>query len=98
MFDWDEANIAHIARHNVLQHEAEDILTSNPFDVSYEARSGEIRLRQIGETSEGRILTVISTVRGELTRVVTAYPASPLLQRLYAKHKERMKDGKSNPS
>jgi hypothetical protein len=28
-FDWDEANIAHIAKHDVKPHEAEEVITNN---------------------------------------------------------------------
>jgi hypothetical protein len=98
MFDWDEANIAHIAEHDVLPSEAEEVVTSNPLDLDYVIRNGELRLRQAGETSTGRILAVITTIRKGLTRVITAYPASRLLRATYLEHKELRKDGKSNPS
>ncbi len=63
-------------------------MLSNPLDVDYRVEDGEIRIRQVGETSEGRILAVVTTERGESIRVVTAYPASPSLWSAYAKHKE----------
>jgi len=31
-FDWDEFNIAHIARHGVKPHEAEEVVTNEPID------------------------------------------------------------------
>jgi hypothetical protein len=98
MFDWDEANIAHIAEHEVLPSEAEEVVANNPLDLDYVIRNGELRLRQAGETSTGRILAVITTVRNGLTRVITAYPASRLLRATYLEHKELRKDGKENPS
>jgi uncharacterized DUF497 family protein len=98
MFDWDDANTAHIAEHGVYPLETEEVLSNSPLDVSYEDRSGETRIRQVGETSAGRILTIISTLRGERTRVITAYPASRLLRTTYLEHKELTKDGKENSS
>jgi uncharacterized protein len=98
LFDWDEANVAHIAEHNVEPIEAEEILTGNPLDVGYSVRNGEIRIRQVGETSKGRILLVVSTLRGQLTRVITAHPTSRLLRRTYMKYKELARDGKENSS
>jgi len=96
LFDWDEFNIAHIAGHGVLPHEAEEVITNGPLDLDYEFREGEMRLRQVGETLTGRILVVVSTFRDELTRVVTAYPASGFLRGVYLK--ELAKYGEANPS
>jgi uncharacterized DUF497 family protein len=98
MFDWDAANIAHIAEHDVLPSEAEEVITNNPLDLDYAVRNGEMRLRQAGETMGGRILAVISVFRNERTRVVTAYPAGRLLRATYLEYKELVKDGKANPS
>ncbi len=96
LFDWDDANIAHIAEHDVSPLEAEEVITSLPLDLDYELREGEMRLRQVGQTSAGRILTVVSTFRGNLTRVVAAYPASRFLRTLYLK--ELVKYGEANSS
>jgi uncharacterized DUF497 family protein len=98
LFDWDEANIAHIAEHDVLPSEAEDVITSNPLDVGYEFRKGEMRLRQVGETSTGRILLIVSTMRNQLIRVITAHETSRLLRATYLKYKKVVKDGEANHS
>lgn len=94
MFDWDAANIAHIAEHGVLPLEAEEVIVGNPLDLDYVVRNGELRLRQAGETSAGRILAVISTSRNGCTRVITAYPASRMLRATYLKYKEPRSYGK----
>lgn len=76
-FDWDEANIAHIARHAVSPAEAEQVL-SDPARVASQAynKDGELRAAITGATVSGRMLTVIVTVRpGRGLRVVTARPA-----------------------
>ena len=98
LFDWDEANIAHITEHGVSSMEAEEVIANRPLDLDYSIRSGEVRLRQVGETSDGRILAVISTIRDARIRVITAYPASRSLRATYVKHKELVKDGKAGPS
>jgi uncharacterized DUF497 family protein len=64
MFDWNQANIAHIARHDVLPHEAEEAYNSNPLYLDYLIEDGEERHHEIGETLAGRILVVVSTMRG----------------------------------
>lgn len=96
MFDWDEANLGHIAEHDVEAHEAEEVVTNMPLDVSYEYVEDELRFRQIGETSFGRILVVVSTERRGLTRVVTAYEPSRLLRAGYLKYKARPQHGKED--
>jgi uncharacterized protein len=98
MFDWDEANIAHIAEHGVTPGEAEEVVTGGPLDLEYTIRNGEARLRQAGETSTGRILAVVTVIRNGRIRVVTAYPASRSLRATYLTHKEAERNGKENPS
>lgn len=34
-FDWDEANIAHLAKHNVLPKEAEEVFFDKDFCIKY---------------------------------------------------------------
>ena len=42
-FEWDAANVSHIARHKVTQQEAEQALRNEPFDLAYEI-AGEVDL------------------------------------------------------
>jgi hypothetical protein len=39
-FDWDEANIGHLARHNVLPEEAEQVVLNHPIDLGVEIVEG----------------------------------------------------------
>jgi uncharacterized DUF497 family protein len=98
LFDWDEANIAHIAEHGISTGEAEEVVSQSPLNLDYRMRNGELRLRQVGDTSTGRILAVITTVRNGFTRVMTTYPASRSLRTTYLSYKEQRKYGKANPS
>jgi len=50
MFDWDEANVAHIATHDVIPREAEEAYKSQPLYLDYSIEDGEERHREIGET------------------------------------------------
>jgi hypothetical protein len=79
-FDWDAANIAHLARHEIQTEEAEQIILNRPLDLESYIRNGEQRSAQIGETDEGRILVVVTTMQDELVRVVTAWPAKERLR------------------
>ena len=83
LFDWDEENIAHIAEHDVSPSEAEDVVLGDPVDLQMQVVDGEERFPQVGATRTGRIPIVVTTWRGELTRVVTAYPATLAYQKFY---------------
>jgi uncharacterized DUF497 family protein len=63
LFDWDDANIAHIAEHDVAPEEAEEIILRDPLDIGLEVVNGEERSSHVGETNEGRILWVVITFR-----------------------------------
>jgi uncharacterized DUF497 family protein len=96
-FDWDDANIAHVAKHDVTPREAEEAYTNNPLYLGYSIVNGEERYSEVGETKAGRILVVVSTMRGDLTRIVTSYDErrSTLV---YLAFKEAEHHGKENHS
>jgi uncharacterized protein len=83
-FEWDAGNIEHVAEHQVRPDEAEQAI-DDPHALSVPAYvgGGEMRFGLLGATVDGRVLVVIYTWRGQLRRVVTAYPANPHLQRYY---------------
>ena len=87
-FVWDAGNTDHIALHSILPEEAEQVVENDPFDIVRYLRNGEERLNQVGETDAGRVLVVVTTQRGEFTRVVTAHPADRDMRALYAQLKE----------
>jgi hypothetical protein len=43
LFDWDSANIGHIAEHDVAPEEAEEVILRNPLDIGLEVVDGEER-------------------------------------------------------
>ena len=74
LFDWDSANIAHIAEHEVSPEEAEEVILGDPLEMGFErSDEGENRWTYIGETKQARVFQVVITLRGERIRVVTAY-------------------------
>lgn len=80
---WDDQNRAHIARHDVTDLEVEEVCNGKP--VSSETYGGRIRV--VGPTVEGRMLTVVLAPKGKhIYYAVTARPAS---------RKERL--GNQNP-
>lgn len=77
MYQWDDANVDHVAEHDVEPWEAEQAL-ADPRRVRTTAYNAATERRQgyIGVTEDGRVLTVIYTVRGNRIRIVTARDAS----------------------
>jgi hypothetical protein len=86
-FDWDEENIRHLFQHEISPSETEQVIRNRPLDLESELRNGEERVVQVGETDAGRILIVVSTLRGPKTRVVTAWPANERLRRYFQTQK-----------
>jgi uncharacterized DUF497 family protein len=90
MFDWDEDNIRHVAEHEVTPEEGEQVLLNDPAYGGVQNHNGEERLVEVGVTNALRVLVVITTLRGELIRVVTAYPAPPAFREFYVREKGRL--------
>jgi uncharacterized DUF497 family protein len=86
-FDWNVDNIRHLARHDILPAEAEQVLKNRPRDLEFELRNGEDRMTQVGDTDAGRILIVVSTMEDRKVRVVTAWPAKERLRRYFQTQK-----------
>ena len=73
LFDWDDANILHLAEHDVMPEEAEEVILDDPLDVGFDVVNGEERWSYLGETNDGRILWITVTLRSKRVRVVTAF-------------------------
>lgn len=86
-FEWDKANIAHIAKHNVLPKEAEEVFfdKDNVQDEDLEDSKDEERFLIIGKTDKGRVLYQIFTIRGDKIRVISSRDINKKEVRLYEK-------------
>jgi uncharacterized DUF497 family protein len=82
-FDWDDANLGHIARHGVTRAEAEELFAFPLLWMDAHTEDEELRLVEIGRTAAGRILKVVTTDRRGKIRVVTAFAPSPKETRDY---------------
>ena len=83
-FDWDDANIGHLARHRVTPEEAEEVILREPVDLGMKIIEAEERYFNLGSTQRGRILLVVTTWRENRVRVVTAFdPIKRLIQFYY---------------
>jgi uncharacterized DUF497 family protein len=83
-FDWDDANVDHIAEHDIDPEEAEEAF-GDPRRKTADARNTATERRGaiIGRTGDGRLLFVVFTIRYGRVRVVTARDATEGEQRRY---------------
>ena len=90
-FEWDSANISHIARHNVLQEEAEEIFfdQDSVLGEDFEHSTIEKRFLIIAKTKEGRLLYQIFTFRGNKIRVISSRDINKKEVKLYEKETRR---------
>ena len=86
-FDWDEANMAHIARHNVAPEEAEDVFFDkrNVIDEDIKHSGFEKRFLIIGKTQKGRLLYQIFTRRRNKIRIISSRGINEKEVKLYEK-------------
>ena len=100
-FDWDAANLDHIARHNVTREETEQAILGDPLDIEMqiaEDGSGEERLQHLGETAQGRIpATDEQHGATEKVRVISAWDAPKALKLYYLAEMRRL-DGDTEDS
>lgn len=76
-FDWEDANVDHIARHGVEWWEVDEVLLNpNRQRLSRATVGGESRFAVIGETLAGRLLVVAYTPRNGRIRPLMARPPS----------------------
>lgn len=72
-FEWDEHNVAHIARHDVVPSEVEDVFYDDPIELGAYSRRGELRQAIVGSTDAGRVIWASYTVTPGGIRPVTAF-------------------------
>lgn len=67
-FEWDDANIDHVARHEVEPDEAEAVLDNKPLIL----KTADDKYLAYGRTDEGRYLLVVFVRKTGKVRVITA--------------------------
>lgn len=85
-FEWDPQKAeSNFQKHNVTFDEAIEVFDDpNALEkVDENHSSGEDRWVTIGITYTGRFLTVVSTFRGNNTRIISARTAEPYERRIY---------------
>jgi uncharacterized DUF497 family protein len=83
VFDWDAANVEHIARHGVSSRECEEAYRNGPVVIEHQRRRRERRRLCLGETNRGRLLTFVVADRRGKIRFVTAFPMPPKQREIY---------------
>lgn len=79
-FDWDDANISHVAQHGVEIEEVEEVFSDEP----QVRRSRDRRYIALGQSWVGRYLAIIFEWRfGSVIRVVTARPMTKAERQRY---------------
>jgi uncharacterized DUF497 family protein len=79
-FEWDESNIGHVARHQYLPDEVEEVFAEG----CHVRRSREGRYLAYGRTFAGRMtLAVFQRLPGRRVRVITAREMSEKERRQY---------------
>ena len=80
MFEWDDANLDHIARHGVESWDIEEAFDDRR-RVQFPAHSG--RYGYVGRTEDGRLIAMFLERRDGHWRVATARDASEREGRAY---------------
>jgi uncharacterized DUF497 family protein len=88
IFDWDAANVEHIAQHGVTSDECEEAYRNGPTVIERQRQRHERRRLCLGETDKGRLLTFVVTDRKGKIRFVTAYPMPRQQREIYRGEEE----------
>lgn len=76
LFDWDEANISHLGRHNIMRPEAEQVVLNASVEIGYQVIEGEERYVIAGRTNGARFLTLVFANRRGAVRVITGWDST----------------------
>jgi len=82
-FEWDTANLRHLARHRITREEFEQAMTHDPVVVDFRDENGEERWYALGATDRLRVLFLVFTYRGERIRPITGWDAGKKLRETY---------------
>lgn len=94
-FEWDEGNAPKVmTRQNVSSGECEQAFFVEPFVVVFDARhsSKEGRWQALGQTTAGRGLFLVFTIRGTLIRVIAARDMNRKEREVYGEVKAKIKE------
>ncbi len=90
-FQWDAGNTdKNWERHAVTQGETEQVFFNRPVLVAPDAKHSQVERRHaaLGQTTDGRLLTVVFTIRDGLIRIISVRDMSRRERRVY-EHQEK---------
>ena len=88
-FEWDESKFRNnVRKHKVSFHEARTVFSSSPLLTENDDlhSQDEQRYKTTGYSVRNRLLVVIHTDRGNVTRIISARKANKLEQENYHEH------------
>ncbi len=86
-FDWDAANLRHLANHRITRSEFERAMLHDPIVIDFADETGEDRWYALGATDRLRVLFLVFTYREDLIRPITGWDADKKLRELYFRTK-----------
>jgi len=86
-FDWDAANVGHLAEHRIARSEFEQAMLNDPIIIDFTDETGEGRWYALGATERLRVLFLVFTFRQERIRPITGWDANRKLRELYFRKK-----------
>ena len=90
-FQWDAGNSEKKKKweqHGVTQGEAEQVFFNRPLVALAKHTRRELRYAALGQTSVGRLLTVVFTIRGTVIRPISVRDMSRRERRVYERQEE----------
>jgi uncharacterized protein len=82
-FDWDAANLRHLARHRISRREFEEVMANEPIFMDVRDEGGEERWYALGATDHLRVVFLVFAFRGERLRPITGWDAGKKLREAY---------------
>jgi uncharacterized DUF497 family protein len=83
-FEWDNAKaLRNEAKHGVTFDEAAVALASDPHEIALQDPAEPDHVHSLAMSPRARVLLVVTTERGQRTRIVSARKATPHEQRIY---------------
>ena len=86
-FDWDAANVGHLANHRITRPEFEQAMLHDPIIIDFADETGDERWYALGATDRLRVLFLVFAYREERIRPITGWDADKKLRELYFQKK-----------
>jgi hypothetical protein len=86
-FDWDAANVRHLANHRITRGKFEQAMLHDPIIIDFADETGEARWYALGATDRLRVLFLVFTYRHDRIRPITGWEADRKLRELYFRKK-----------